>query len=243
MLRALGMDWSSFFSKVAPVTVLRGRSRGAQYRHVSLTAASFIVTRSCFDPARRRPRFSTVAKPSRRRSRSKCPARCTGTGICLRVGLDGRVLRALKRPRRPEERILLVEGSPVDASRRGQSLGAETRAPADHSATTPAGRGPSPGLLLLLVCSIVWIPGRDPHRFRPAKRLESPSRSSHDTRHRHSPRPFRDPVALGAGGMGEVYRAKDPRSAARWRSSSAGGPGPGSRQDLRFEQEARAARR
>ena len=29
MLRALGIDWSSFFSKVAPVTVLRGSIAGA----------------------------------------------------------------------------------------------------------------------------------------------------------------------------------------------------------------------
>ena len=33
----------------------------------------------------------------------------------------------------------------------------------------------------------------------------------HATRLRHPPRPVRDPAAIGAGGMGEVYRARDTR--------------------------------
>ena len=67
MLRALGMDWSSFFSKVAPVTVLRGSIAGAPSTvTVSLTAASFIVTRSWVlrSSATTTPWLSTVAKPS-----------------------------------------------------------------------------------------------------------------------------------------------------------------------------------
>ena len=47
MLRALGIFWSSFSPRVAPVTVLRGSIAGAPRTvTVSLTAASFIVMRS-----------------------------------------------------------------------------------------------------------------------------------------------------------------------------------------------------
>ena len=133
MLRALGIAWSSFSPKVAPVTVLRGSIAGApETVTVSVTVASFIVTRSWVlrSSATTIPWFSTVAKPSRDSVTAYVPGRdVQEPELAPRVRLDRRPLaRAEQLHLDARERgTLLVERRPVDATRRGQRLGADAK--------------------------------------------------------------------------------------------------------------------
>ena len=133
MLRALGIAWSSFSPKVAPVTVLRGSIAGAPgdrdrlgdgcelHRDPQLGAAvqrdddSLVVHRGEAVEGQRhgiRP-GRDVQEPE----------------LAPRVRLDRRPLaRAEQLHRDARERgTLLVERRPVDASRRGQRLGADDK--------------------------------------------------------------------------------------------------------------------